>query len=61
MTKIFAIAAAALLLVNGALNYRHTHAVCDGTANYALCDLSLQAGGDEARARADGNLGARSN
>ena len=45
----------AALIVVGVMARAQTERVCTGTSNYALCDLSLQAGDSEETARNAGN------
>lgn len=55
MVKFIIAATIAALIGIGAVGNVHTHRVCDGTSNYALCDLSLQAGKTDSDARNAGN------
>lgn len=44
-----------LLSIGGYIHSQQVNRVCAGVQNVALCDLTLQAGGSEAKARAYGN------
>lgn len=54
-TRCFILAAIAAFGAMAYANSAQEHRVCDGVSSYAMCQISLQAWGDETRAHNAGN------